>query len=96
MVAWDDEQETRIYGFREVSRSTYDAVATLASVPPPAEHARDRSDELTLKVRDALATSFERTFYVAAADLAKTIVAASARILTLERDPRIRGQGVTV
>jgi hypothetical protein len=76
MVAWDGEQEIRIYGFREVSRASYDAVASLHAGPPADTHSRERADALTLKVRDALATSFERMLYVAAKALAQKIVAA--------------------
>jgi hypothetical protein len=74
MVAWDDEQEVRVYGFKEVSRHSYDGVVAVNTLPAPSPaQAQERSDLVTLRVRDALATSFERTLFVAATDLAKEI-----------------------
>jgi hypothetical protein len=75
MVAWDHEQEVRVYGFREISRASYDTfMAVQASGVPSPQQAIDRSDELALRERDALATGFERTLYVAAVDLMKEIL----------------------
>jgi hypothetical protein len=76
MVAWDAEQEVRIYGFRDVSQASYDAIATLNANPVAPERAKERSDALTLRTRDALATSFERTLFVAAVDLTEVLLTA--------------------
>jgi len=76
MVAWDQEQEVRIYGFREVSQASYDAVVALHLAPSVTENPLERSDALALKARDALATGFERIFYAAATNLAKEVIAA--------------------
>ena len=77
MVSWDADQEVRVYGFREVSRPSYDEIMALHSLPlPAARDAWERGAAIVLKTRDALATSFERTLYVAATDLAKKIIAA--------------------
>ena len=76
MVAWDAEQEVRVYGFREVSRASYDAIVALDAVTPALDRVGERADVLTLRTRDALATSFERRLFVAASDLARTVIAA--------------------
>ena len=76
MVAWDAEQEVRVYGFREVSRASYDAIVTLDAIKPALDGIAERADALALKARNALATSSERPLFIAASDLAKTVIAA--------------------
>lgn len=77
MVAWDDEHEVRVYGFREVSRESYERVIEAQALAAShAEEIRERADVIALCVRDALATSFERILYVAAIDLAIEVIAA--------------------
>ena len=77
MLAWDDNQEMRVYGFKEVSRQSYDAFMSLQTLPAPLpQQLQERSDALTLRVRDALATAFECTLCVAAMDLSTEIRAA--------------------
>ena len=75
LLAWDEEAEKRVYGFKEVTSASYDAVAQLlANASPPApERARELGDLIALRVRDALATSFERKLIVLATDLANFV-----------------------
>ena len=49
MVAWDAEQEVRVYGFREVSRASYDAIVTLDAITPVLDGIAERVDGLALK-----------------------------------------------
>lgn len=74
MLVWDDDHEMRIYGFKEVSRQSYDAFIALQTLPAPLPHqSQERSDALTLRVRDALATGLHRILYIAAVDLTAEI-----------------------
>jgi hypothetical protein len=76
LVAWDADQEVRVYAFKAVSSASYDAVARLQARPTEANDAMSRGDEITLRVRDALATAFERKLLVAATDVAKYVLSA--------------------
>jgi hypothetical protein len=74
MVAWDDDREVRVYGFKEISQKSYEAFMAIHTMPVPSpSQVQERSDALTLRTRDALATSFERGLYMAAIDLSKEI-----------------------
>jgi hypothetical protein len=69
MLAWDDEREMRIYGFKEISQRSYESfMATQSRSSPDAEN----HDDL-LALRDALATSMECLLYIAATDLTRRI-----------------------
>jgi transglutaminase-like putative cysteine protease len=74
MVAWDFEHNLRIYGFKEISRQSYDAFLQVFIQPAtsPAS-ASARGDALTLRVQQALATNPERELYIAASDLTESI-----------------------
>src|SRR5690349_3218015 len=74
MVAWDDEHEFRIYGLREVSRKSYDDLMSVYNLTvPPVNQSKQRSDEIAVCTRDALASGLGRLLYVAAIDLTKEI-----------------------
>jgi hypothetical protein len=76
LVAWnvanEPEHEVRVYGFRLVTNDTYNDVVRV--VGPPGQ--RFEAVPLLLALRDSLATNFECTLYVAAADLTKVIAGA--------------------
>jgi hypothetical protein len=74
MMAWDAEHEQRVYGFKEVSRRSYEAFVSMYTQATPSASAMDRSDVLTLCVRDALATNPERLLYIGAVDLATEVL----------------------
>jgi len=77
MLAWDSERETRIYGFRQVSRGSYDAIAVLAALPSPEPaQLRDRLDKMAVLLRDSLASSLEWNLYIKSTDLSKEILTA--------------------
>jgi hypothetical protein len=80
LVAWDGEQETRVYGFVEVSASSYESIQRLTMTPPPAAEYQERSNAVALATRDALASAFERRLFMAAVDLTKEIK--GARVMT--------------
>jgi len=93
MVAWDEEHEVRVYRFREISEASYEAVKAIDVLPITADQASERADRMSLLVRDALATSVERTLYVLSSDLSTTITAAKTvdfaewmSIMKLEHD----------
>jgi hypothetical protein len=70
LLTWDEEHEARLYGFKEVSATSHDAVALLlASAPSSPERAVELGDLVTLRVRDALSTSMERKLLIVATDL---------------------------
>ena len=80
LLAWDEEQEARLYGFKEVSVASYDAVTLLlAKVPPSPARAGEFADLVTLRVRDAVATGMERKLLVLATDL-KTFIQAAGMV----------------
>jgi len=88
LVAWDEDQDWRLYGFKEVTAASYQAVVTLLTAGSPApERAREHIDLVTLRVRDALATSHERKLLVLARDLEKSIE--SARMVEFEEWTRL-------
>jgi len=90
LIAQDAEGEVRLYGFKEVSHSCYDAIVGLLVGPvPPAEQAREFGDQVMLRVRDALATNLERKLFVASTDLTKVIL--SAQIVDFDRWESILG-----
>jgi hypothetical protein len=79
MVAWDQEQEVRVYGFRPIRAEHYDRMvalsAEIAGWRPGERDYRKGSDALTLRRRDALSSSYEVTLLVASTDLCKRITA---------------------
>lgn len=90
LMSHDTSDEMRLFGFKEVSHSAYDAiVALLATQPASAQQGRELGDQVILRVRDALATSLERNLFVASTDLGSLIQ--SARILDFERWKSILG-----
>lgn len=83
MISWAFEHEVRIYGFREISRAGYDSVEELCAGPAPSADQRQQHDAALLRrVRDALATNYETSLYVASANLAERIV--SARTISFD------------
>jgi hypothetical protein len=76
MVAWDDEHNVRIYGLQEISKDSYDAIVALNAQPVAESQFQARADALTLRTRDALATSFERLLFIVSSDLEKSVLAA--------------------
>ena len=68
-------RESNIW-FRQVSRDSYDAIATLAAQPPPdAAQTRERLDKMAVLIRDSLASSVEWNLYIKSTDLSKNILA---------------------
>jgi hypothetical protein len=92
MLAWDDEQEMRVYAFKEVTKATYDAIVLLLDAPPPTpERAAEFGDVVALRVRDALITNPERNLLVLAANLATFIE--SARVADFAQWKELIGTG---
>jgi hypothetical protein len=76
MVAWDHENRIRVFGLREVSRFSYEIIERLNAVSVTGNQVSEHANAIALLVRDALATSFERTLFVVSEDLCTTILAA--------------------
>jgi len=83
LVAWDSEQDERLYGFAEVTVADYEAIVRLMAETPSPERAREQGDKVMLRVRDALAASYERNLLVLTSDLSQVI--RTAQIVAFER-----------